>query len=969
MREFTDDAQTKIDTNLGTEPNILMRIDWDSGVEYYGDKDVTLDDITYDGKILEFSPISSNITVNSSGDIVNATIVLDDLDGTIKDIIDTDVIESTDVAIYQYFENMSDQDLILLMRGKIMGLMQWSEGDRTFTFEIQTYFKDFEVGYVPTEEDITTYGWDKSVEGKPWPMIFGTPKKTEAIQLYGTYKSALAEDWIQLGDASSVIAAVVFLEDYGDLPDTDFYLIVHPKELKTWGVYAKAPMKFYGDVNKSNGLFGVKIAPSGDFGMNLPMFEDIAIEARPLYSPTIIDNQRNVWIDTPYVDLRGQLCLIEYGSAPYSYFVNRCVLQEGKMCVFEKDFGVKLDDGSAETYGRIVEVAPAPRSAWVIYTDELGDGTTCAEYELTNAIDFIGGSWMQSHVAFLADGWIFEAGCICDVLPSENVRYVCDIIGGGTLEAVYFEKNVEGSKYLVEVEEGVSGIFTFTSEGAIGPLTEVSYLQVNDGLTIKQIDAMATGRVFCTINNDTAHKTPTNTSIDRQYSLNNAIDAIRYLIDRYSDVTLNYNSWFDTRQKVSAYTCNFQVNQATRLVELIKDIAWQSRCGISIRNGEYVVKYLSEEPLDTYTVDEENIKYKSLSLEFKNSLEIITRINTSWFDNWYDGERLFIYKNNEDVYGLIEEDKVVYIYDTEAYVQKTIGFWGYRMSESWRNIGLESFLNALRLETFDNIALSLLVLSTNTIRGMVESLGYNSDVKSINANFELASKAGDPDANNEPQEDANYWTGDPRYAVPTVVASTDDPPKTSYVAVSFINENDALANYWKSRKQAYIGCHLWNEHMVTFLNLRDAIEDLHTDYVSYAGAIVPGAYNYPMAGFGYYELGGETQLYELSKVVGRTAADWGEYALYDKQIRIYAVNPSCTRDDIIESVCKLGLAIGTTVNLEIFNGFNLANDGFFATAAYTTFLTWLTANGIAYHENADNAGVWLKSITDYFDTL
>ena len=52
MREFTDDAQTKIDTNLGTEPNILMRIDWDSGVEYYGDKDVTLDDIPYDGKIL-----------------------------------------------------------------------------------------------------------------------------------------------------------------------------------------------------------------------------------------------------------------------------------------------------------------------------------------------------------------------------------------------------------------------------------------------------------------------------------------------------------------------------------------------------------------------------------------------------------------------------------------------------------------------------------------------------------------------------------------------------------------------------------------------------------------------------------------------------------------------------------------------------------------------------------------------------
>ena len=177
VRTLTANAETKKDTTLGTVPIILIKVDWSTGTQYYADQDVTSVGISAKAKILDFSQIASQET-NGIGEVSSASVLLDDSDGTLKTIVNSVLIENTPVTIYQHFKGNAASDLTILLKGRIISQVTWSEGERTLGFEVETYVEDNEVGYAPSEGDITNM--HPNAVDTPWPLGFGTVLKVPA---------------------------------------------------------------------------------------------------------------------------------------------------------------------------------------------------------------------------------------------------------------------------------------------------------------------------------------------------------------------------------------------------------------------------------------------------------------------------------------------------------------------------------------------------------------------------------------------------------------------------------------------------------------------------------------------------------------------------------------------------------------------------------------------------------------------
>lgn len=962
------DVPNQVDQKKATEPIILLRVDWGSGTAYYADKDVSIGSEAFEGRILDFSPLSNQITANLAGEVINASIVLDDTDGVLKDIVDADVIEGTSVTVYQYFEDMDEEDIIVLLRGKIYGAVTWSEGERTLAFEVQTYVFDAEIGYKPSEEDIDYYSWDSRIEGKPWPMIFGIPEKVQAVKLWGT--TYVANTSVITPDLDGAREVVFSLDDYGALPSGNFYLTVYPTDPKTWGAHAIAPIKFYGYVDPNSGVFFPQdwtnpLTSNVVWGDNIPIYQELEIADRPTYADSVQkDNPRMLWLENQYVDLRGQICLVELKVGDiYGYQVNRCIVQQGQFCIFEKDFYGTLGGNGDYDDCQILEVAPVPRKEWGDNWGNDLDGNTLSEYRLKNYVDLFSGIWSIVDITFNYNTYYYETGCKVQVMVNDTMTYICDTIGGGSVVEVYYEKNIEGNKYLGVLD---SSLYTFHSEGNIGPLTGVSYLEIDDSLTIEQIDQYATGDIYITIN----HTNHTRVEGARVYNYNfrNSADVIKYLIDVYSDTGYDYDSFFDTEQYVEDYPCDFKLDGGQQLLTVLKDIAWQSRCALSIRNGTFFLKYLSVEPDDTYSLYQEVIEFKSIELGFKDSTNIVTCIEAPFYEDWYGDPSMFIYRNNEDQYGLIKETIPVYIYKYRSYAQFTIGFWGYRMSESWRRITLKSFLNALRLEAFDALSLRLDALSANTIRGMVDYLNYDSLQKRIDLTAELASKSGDVDSDNQPEEDPNYWLGDPRYQIPDQSITPANVPQVTYLTLAFLKPNKFETAYYKgSTVLQYTGTNNWNnDHDDFMVTIQSLIDHYTNNYVSYGTAIVPGGLYAPDASYGAH-------LWEYSfwdtKVTGVPCDDVPGCAHPNyAYTRYISVDADATLDDLKDAFYKAGGDLVLTQKVKIFKGAMLTLDGFFQSGtAYDEFVDWLDTYMTVEEESLVTQDDWLSEMNDYYE--
>ncbi len=178
MRTISDASLTKLAARFGTEPINILEIQWVArgSMDQYADRDIPGG---VKGKIQSISELDSVVNVSGGGQSQAIDVTLDDADGSIKAILDSNDIHKRPCKLYQWFDGLDLSERFLVFQGQISSPITWSEGDRTVSFTLISKLEDREIGFSAEEGAFAEI--PETLVGEPWPMIFGTPLDVPAL--------------------------------------------------------------------------------------------------------------------------------------------------------------------------------------------------------------------------------------------------------------------------------------------------------------------------------------------------------------------------------------------------------------------------------------------------------------------------------------------------------------------------------------------------------------------------------------------------------------------------------------------------------------------------------------------------------------------------------------------------------------------------------------------------------------------
>lgn len=234
----------------------------------------------------------------------------------------------------------------------------------------------------------------------------------------------------------------------------------------------------------------------------------------------------------------------------------------------------------------------------------------------------------------------------------------------------------------------------------------------------------------------------------------NTATQIKWIIDNYTNLSTDAGSFGTVAGQISGTPSNFALLEQEDALQLVEDMAWQARCGLLIDGEDVKIILLAAQPNSSLTIDEENCEFATVEVSTTERTDIITRLVGKYLKGYgpegtliHSGDlrhsksrrRIrrehrnhglakfdldYTYSNNVHLYGLVEEEYDMFIYNNEDAVARSLDFWGHRYSNIWRKANLSSFHEAMKLEIFDGVNLnfgSSDILGTTTIRAIVQA--------------------------------------------------------------------------------------------------------------------------------------------------------------------------------------------------------------------------------------------------------
>ncbi|KKL61254.1 hypothetical protein LCGC14_2197130, partial [marine sediment metagenome] len=194
-----------------------------------------------------------------------------------------------------------------------------------------------------------------------------------------------------------------------------------------------------------------------------------------------------------------------------------------------------------------------------------------------------------------------------------------------------------------------------------------------------------------------------------------------------SDLTYDTTTFDSVKAALENYPSNFVLYNRQNILDLLKDIAWQSRCSIKLVNDIFYLTYLSTTPTPTETIEQNDILVDSLELGYTQTEDLVTKMVCTWETSGFQKEKhRIILKNNVAKYGIQEQDYDFYIYNYIDAVIKSATFWLIRYSNTWRKATFITPITKLNIETLDAITLEVSFISNDSITSIVESVVYDS---------------------------------------------------------------------------------------------------------------------------------------------------------------------------------------------------------------------------------------------------
>lgn len=726
VRVISAASQLKLDQNLGAEPAIIIEVQWvDGGSIYtYSDKDLGADE----GKILEVSGLDNTVIVQgvqggTSGDSQQISVTLDDTDGTIKTIIDSHDVHKESAWVYQWFQGLDTTEKFLIFKGQISSPMQWNEGDRTISFDIITRIEDAEVGFSIEEGDFEFVSED--LIGESWPLIFGTVITCPALRTRTPRKAILQTGFgildpvlkLQLEQAKETCCSVRFVgfqTRYNQKGLFNWELLWRPVfELDKACLCTKAGIicEIEGKINvQSQFEFNTIEIIKGDF---FPQDTFIVLNisgahisgkftgteenpsttfqiAKRLHPAQVAGTVTLPEIQKKDCVSRFELLNPEETEATNQRFVIgddptrwSKISQGTQRCIIDPDCGIALEVSGVQESWNYLAQFKQAGFFWA----EPGAEVTLAGDDEIVYIANILPSTVHSVKAFRT----FSTSNLRQLTTVPNTFYTVrqsDFNGYITTEIVF-------ERPLTHLGEGWEDDILVTLTSSIGP---------------------------------------------------NPVDIMEFLITKYTSFTWD-STFADIKIKVDNYPMGFLVPGRLNLFQLLQEIAFQGRMALVLRNDEFHLFYLPEEPIQDDTITETDVVQNSLVLDHTNTEDLVTKLIAEWRPECHlEDPFKVILRYNVNRYGTHEETFNFYTYNIQELVIKSATFWLIRMANTWRKIICKTPINKLALESLDGCFVTLPDIANGEIKCRVETATYNSDDQTIDFVLQTPVRSGERDA-------------------------------------------------------------------------------------------------------------------------------------------------------------------------------------------------------------------------------
>lgn len=704
-RDISQASLTKLAQTHGVEPVIIIDITWAIGGTpiRYATKDVTAPSVVsgipviVPGKIQEISSVDSVVAISLNETSEEFSLVIDDTDGSIKEIIDNNDIMLRDVSVYQWFEGLNFEDRFLIFQGKINSPIMWSETDRTVKLSVVSQLEDKDVGFSPEEGAFPDLPDD--MVGKIWPECFGTSIHQKAIQVDFKHSGTLGDP---VGLADFTIPSLM-------------------GALTTIAVFLNALGVLYATAAGFAGIIGLDQAQ-----------KQLEEKANGFFAQAAQKNQEVIDLGNIFLDQKATE-RDSFRVIGGEHFPRGGIKLEISGAVFTGSFQGAQGVAGSDIFNVSCADHPERKNFHVGSTPCGNPGCVLANCKQFPTVDGVELVQPGLPTVFLPNGNILgqqagpffaQGGAAVTIFSNEPIRYFVSITPGTVLKVAAFATFDGGERVLVDVPTSRYSVFT-QSYGSVS----VTVVQVTDSLS-KQ-DPSWEDTIYVTFQSSVGP---------------NPIDIMAYLIDKYADIPIDETSFAVCREALRNYPMHFCLTQKKNIVTVLQELAFMSRTAISIKSGKFFCRYLPAKPDSVFTFSEDNVLTQSVELSFTDTEELVTKYVANWRSHGaQDEDNKVIMRYNVKKYGTHEESIDFYAYNYISAIVKTLTFWIIRRGHTWKKLTFQAALDALNVETFDGVTLDFNgdYASNDAILGCVEEGNYNPGDNTMDFTVWTGVRAGD----------------------------------------------------------------------------------------------------------------------------------------------------------------------------------------------------------------------------------
>jgi len=735
MRTVTANAAAVLSQKMGSEWIVLLEVDWvDGNTITYSDQDFE------DAKpvIVEMGGFDGSMQLSGSGDSQELNFTLDDVDEHLRAIYNSSDMHKRPARAYLQPKGYPSSDRILIFQGEVVTPLSWDDQQRTMSFNVLSKLNERQIGFSMEEGDFPNIP-DEAL-GKAWPLVFGQVCHLPAVKVRAPRRGYLQQG-VGIVDPTldERICQAVKIQCPSNSTGNNTYVVrtwnnqwdQSAPEQKTVGPDLSCVNQRFSEICKLRDLLNqqkayvkgtVSIYNGISFpqNQNLRLFVDDAILVGRMTGNSFRIYSRIHPEASTYAHQRCRnVPVLAYTSVEAPAHINNNnqrtqVPSTHKITnnILEKDLILK-----GNTTGQSAWDPNSTSQYWVPNQNDDQAFRSCDE-ALGSTTGMSGGpktSWDYYNALESSSFFWAPPGSEVYMESESEILYIVSLILGTVDKVCAYRTAPNGFRYLTEVPASYYTVYNTDYDGY-----EVVEIGMNKSLTL--YNDQWEDEIYVSF-----------TSLVGP----NPCDTIAWLVDKYTDLTIDSASFVDVKAKLTNYPKNFYITERPDVYQLINDIAYQSRCAVYIRNGVIFIKYLSEEPTSVRTITKSDILAGSFEESLSDTEEVYTTHNIKWQKGGatvrddQDVERKIILKYNVGKYGTVEDEWDYYtdnLYETNL---KTATFWLIRKANSWKKVRFSLPLKHLDLDVLDCIELDFDQFSTTPVKCIIETMLVDPDSNTI----------------------------------------------------------------------------------------------------------------------------------------------------------------------------------------------------------------------------------------------